>query len=139
MKDAVRAGPEGWWEWADDLRNTLVHRARRFEANMYDGKQDKVMVCPLPRHQKQTDAEARARSGRQLGEYLDEDAGVTVAGILEVTALACRRDGHGEHMVIVSSVHAAGREDLVAARVGSTSNAPTLVAVAEQAELAQWP
>ncbi|WP_251091390.1 DEAD/DEAH box helicase family protein [Streptomyces sp. Caat 7-52] len=32
------------------------------------------------------------------------------------TALAWRRDGHGEHMVIVSSMDAAGRDDLVAAR-----------------------
>ncbi|MFJ3955807.1 hypothetical protein SLV14_001549 [Streptomyces sp. Je 1-4] len=85
MKGAIRDGPEGWWEWADDLRNTLVHRARRFEASMYDGNEDNAMVCPLPRHPKQTDAEARARSGRQLGEYLDEDGEVTIAGILKVT------------------------------------------------------
>ncbi|MET7799279.1 DEAD/DEAH box helicase [Streptomyces decoyicus] len=45
------------------------------------------------------------------------------------TALAWRRDGHGEHMVIVSSMDAGGREDLVAARVGSTSNAPALAAL----------
>jgi len=45
------------------------------------------------------------------------------------TAVAWRRDGHGEHMVIVSSMDAAGREDLVAARVGSTSNAPALAAL----------
>ncbi|MFF7234555.1 Helicase associated domain protein [Streptomyces sioyaensis] len=45
------------------------------------------------------------------------------------TALAWRRDGHLEHMVIVSSMDAAGREDLVAARVGSTSNAPALAAL----------
>ena len=44
-------------------------------------------------------------------------------------ALAWRRDGHGEHVVIVSSMDAAGREDLVAARVGSTSNAPALAAL----------
>ncbi|MET9444700.1 DEAD/DEAH box helicase family protein [Streptomyces sp. NPDC006610] len=36
------------------------------------------------------------------------------------TALAWRRDGHGEHMVIVSSLDAAGRDDLVAARIMST-------------------
>ncbi|MEV0374668.1 DEAD/DEAH box helicase family protein [Streptomyces sp. NPDC050636] len=45
------------------------------------------------------------------------------------TALAWRRDGHGEHMVIVSSMDAAGREDLVAAQVGSTSNAHALAAL----------
>ncbi|MFF9186443.1 DEAD/DEAH box helicase [Streptomyces misionensis] len=37
------------------------------------------------------------------------------------TALAWRRDGHGEHMVIVSSLDVAGRDDLVAARVMSTT------------------
>lgn len=41
-------------------------------------------------------------------------------------ALAWRRDGHGEHMVIVSSMDAGGREDLVAARVMSTGRAQAL-------------
>ncbi|MGW7359984.1 Helicase associated domain protein [Streptomyces sp. NPDC054802] len=45
------------------------------------------------------------------------------------TALAWRRDGHLEHMVIVSSMDAAARDDLVAARVGSTSNAASLAAL----------
>ncbi|MGW5679257.1 Helicase associated domain protein [Streptomyces sp. NPDC003860] len=38
------------------------------------------------------------------------------------TALAWRRDGHSEHMVIVSSMDASGRDDLVAARVMSTTD-----------------
>ncbi|MER6145215.1 Helicase associated domain protein [Streptomyces sparsogenes] len=38
------------------------------------------------------------------------------------TALAWRRDGHGEHMVIVSSLDTAGRDDLVAARIMSTTD-----------------
>lgn len=38
------------------------------------------------------------------------------------TALAWRRDGHGEHMVIVSSLDTTSRDDLVAARVMSTTN-----------------
>jgi superfamily II DNA or RNA helicase len=38
------------------------------------------------------------------------------------TALAWRRDGHGEHMVIVSSLDASGHDDLVAARVMSTTD-----------------
>ncbi|MEV5433181.1 Helicase associated domain protein [Streptomyces sp. NPDC052701] len=38
------------------------------------------------------------------------------------TALAWRRDGHGEHMVIVSSLDTSGRDDLVAERVLSTTN-----------------
>ncbi|MFF9214017.1 MULTISPECIES: hypothetical protein [unclassified Streptomyces] len=84
MKNATTSGPNGWWQWTDDMRNTLVHRARRIEVNMYDEKASPVMIRPLPRNPKQTDAEARARSGRSLGEFLDEDAGVTIAGILDV-------------------------------------------------------
>ncbi|MEV6182266.1 Helicase associated domain protein [Streptomyces sp. NPDC052015] len=38
------------------------------------------------------------------------------------TALAWRRDNHLEHMVIVSSLDTSGRDDLVAARVMSTTN-----------------
>ncbi|WP_405763974.1 Helicase associated domain protein [Streptomyces sp. NBC_00080] len=38
------------------------------------------------------------------------------------TALAWRRDGHSEHMVIVSSLDASGHDDLVAARVMSTTD-----------------
>ncbi|AQW56245.1 DEAD/DEAH box helicase family protein [Streptomyces violaceusniger] len=38
------------------------------------------------------------------------------------TALAWRRDGHREHMVIVSSLDASGRDDLVAAHVMSTTD-----------------
>ncbi|MEU0169031.1 Helicase associated domain protein [Streptomyces iakyrus] len=45
------------------------------------------------------------------------------------TALAWRRDGHGEHMVIASSMDTAGHEDLAAARVGSTTNPHTLAAL----------
>ncbi|MFJ6650469.1 Helicase associated domain protein [Streptomyces sp. NPDC091290] len=42
------------------------------------------------------------------------------------TALAWRRDGHLEHMVIVSSLDTAGRDDLVAARVMSTTDSHAL-------------
>lgn len=38
------------------------------------------------------------------------------------TALAWRRDGHLEHMVIVSSLDTSGHDDLVAARVMSTTD-----------------
>nr|WP_253268123.1 DEAD/DEAH box helicase family protein [Streptomyces asoensis] len=38
------------------------------------------------------------------------------------TALAWRRDGHSEHMVIVSSLDASGHDGLVAARVMSTTD-----------------
>ncbi|WP_435611295.1 Helicase associated domain protein [Streptomyces sp. C10-9-1] len=38
------------------------------------------------------------------------------------TTLVWRRDGHSEHMVIVSSLDTSGRDDLVAARVMSTTN-----------------
>ncbi len=42
------------------------------------------------------------------------------------TALAWRRDDHLEHMVIVSSLDTSGRDDLVAARVMSTTNPQAL-------------
>lgn len=38
------------------------------------------------------------------------------------TALAWRADGHSEHMVIVSTLDTSAREDLVAARVMSTTS-----------------
>ncbi|MFF5826055.1 Helicase associated domain protein [[Kitasatospora] papulosa] len=45
------------------------------------------------------------------------------------TALAWRRDGHTEHMLIVSSMDAAGRDALVAARVMSSKDPVTLAAL----------
>lgn len=45
------------------------------------------------------------------------------------TALAWHRDGHTEHMVIVSSMDAAGRDALVAARVMSSTDPLTLAAL----------
>ncbi|MCX4515743.1 hypothetical protein OHA27_36880 [Streptomyces sp. NBC_01619] len=45
------------------------------------------------------------------------------------TALAWRRDGHLEHMVIVSSMDAAGHDALAARRVGSTSSPEALAAL----------
>ncbi|MGP3928318.1 Helicase associated domain protein [Streptomyces sp. 8N616] len=44
------------------------------------------------------------------------------------TALAWRRDGYLAHMVIVSSMDASGRDDLVAAQVGSTVSPHALAA-----------
>ena len=45
------------------------------------------------------------------------------------TALAWRRDGHNEHMVVVSSMDTAGHDALAAARVGSTSSSQALGAL----------
>ncbi|MFC5959024.1 Helicase associated domain protein [Streptomyces pratens] len=45
------------------------------------------------------------------------------------TALAWRSDGHKEHMVIVSSLDSSAREDLMAARVGSTNDPRGLAAL----------
>ncbi|WP_326756841.1 Helicase associated domain protein [Streptomyces hirsutus] len=45
------------------------------------------------------------------------------------TALAWRSNGHSEHMVIVSSLDSSAREDLMAARVGSTSDPRGLAAL----------
>ncbi|MFI2437381.1 Helicase associated domain protein [Streptomyces sp. NPDC018693] len=47
---------------------------------------------------------------------------VSTLDLAAQTALAWRRDGHGEHMVIVSSLDTSGRDDLVAARVMSTTD-----------------
>ncbi|MGI5372592.1 Helicase associated domain protein [Streptomyces iakyrus] len=45
------------------------------------------------------------------------------------TALAWRSDGHYEHMVIVSSMDTSAREDLTAARIGSTNDPRGLAAL----------
>lgn len=45
------------------------------------------------------------------------------------TALAWRGNGHYEHMVIVSSMDASAREDLTAARIGSTNDPRGLAAL----------
>lgn len=45
------------------------------------------------------------------------------------TALAWRRDGHHEHMVIVSSMDTAANDALTAARIGSTSDSNALAAL----------
>ena len=45
------------------------------------------------------------------------------------TALAWRRDGHHEHMVIVSSMDAGGHQALAARRVGSTTSPTALAAL----------
>ncbi|MGW3938364.1 Helicase associated domain protein [Streptomyces phaeochromogenes] len=45
------------------------------------------------------------------------------------TALAWRRDGHHEHMVIVSSMDATAHDVLAARRIGSTSNSQSLAAL----------
>ncbi|MER6625423.1 Helicase associated domain protein [Streptomyces sp. NPDC000931] len=45
------------------------------------------------------------------------------------TALAWRSEGHNEHMVIVSSLDSSAREDLRAARVGSTNDPRGLAAL----------
>ncbi|MBT2674783.1 Helicase associated domain protein [Streptomyces sp. ISL-14] len=61
------------------------------------------------------------RAGDELGAHLVLFV-VPTLDLAAQTALAWRRDGHGEHMVIVSSLDTAGRDDLVAARVMSTTN-----------------
>jgi predicted helicase len=56
---------------------------------------------------------------------------VSTLDLAAQTALAWRRDQHLEHMVIVSSLDAGGRDDLVAARVMSTTNPHALGVVGE--------
>ncbi|WP_405914515.1 Helicase associated domain protein [Streptomyces sp. NBC_00728] len=68
----------------------------------------------------------------RLADELDARLVLFVVPTLDLaaqTALAWRRDGHLEHMVIVSSMDVAGRADLVAAQVMSATDPRTLAAL----------
>ncbi|MFI0968406.1 Helicase associated domain protein [Streptomyces sp. NPDC021080] len=68
----------------------------------------------------------------RLADELDARLVLFVVPTLDLaaqTALAWRRDGHLEHMVIVSSMDVAGRDDLVAAHVMSATDPRTLAAL----------
>ncbi|MFD4413488.1 Helicase associated domain protein [Streptomyces sp. NPDC058476] len=68
----------------------------------------------------------------RLADELDARLVLFVVPTLDLaaqTALAWRRDGHLEHMVIVSSMDVEGRSDLVAARVMSATDPRTLAAL----------
>lgn len=68
----------------------------------------------------------------RLADELDARLVLFVVPTLDLaaqTALAWRRDGHLEHMVIVSSMDVEGRADLVAAHVMSATDPRTLAAL----------
>ncbi|MEV5477862.1 Helicase associated domain protein [Streptomyces sp. NPDC052207] len=68
----------------------------------------------------------------RLADELDARLVLFVVPTLDLaaqTALAWRRDGHLEHMVIVSSMDVEGRSDLVAAQVMSATDPRTLAAL----------
>ncbi|WP_037622751.1 DEAD/DEAH box helicase [Streptomyces aureus] len=68
----------------------------------------------------------------RLADELDARLVLFVVPTLDLaaqTALAWRRDGHLEHMVIVSSMDVEGRSDLVAAHVMSATDPRTLAAL----------
>ncbi|MFD5519599.1 Helicase associated domain protein [Streptomyces sp. NPDC127066] len=68
----------------------------------------------------------------RLADELDARLVLFVVPTLDLaaqTALAWRRDGHLEHMVIVSSMDVAGRDDLVTAHVMSATDPRTLAAL----------
>ncbi|MET7889096.1 DEAD/DEAH box helicase family protein [Streptomyces avermitilis] len=62
------------------------------------------------------------RTADELGARLVLFVVVPTLDLAVQTAQAWRRDGHSEHMVIVSSLDASGHDDLVAARVMSTTD-----------------
>ncbi|MEU0179545.1 DEAD/DEAH box helicase family protein [Streptomyces massasporeus] len=61
------------------------------------------------------------RTADELGAHLVLFV-VPTLDLAAQTALAWRRDGHGEYVVIVSSLDTSGRDGLVAARVMSTTD-----------------
>ncbi|MFJ6838701.1 Helicase associated domain protein [Streptomyces sp. NPDC091209] len=68
----------------------------------------------------------------RLADELDARLVLFVVPTLDLaaqTALAWRRDGHLEHMVIVSSMDVEGRSDLVAAQIMSATDPRTLAAL----------
>ncbi|MEV7383258.1 DEAD/DEAH box helicase [Streptomyces lydicus] len=68
----------------------------------------------------------------RIADELDAQLVLFVVPTLDLaaqTALAWRRDGHPEHMVIVSSMDTAGRDDLTAARIGSTADPQALASL----------
>ncbi len=84
VRDAAAAGPRDWTGWVDDMRNTLVHRARRLSLALHDKASQDVMR-PLPRHPAQAETEAIARSPKFLADRLHEHANDTIAGVLAAT------------------------------------------------------
>ncbi|MFB6392650.1 hypothetical protein [Polymorphospora lycopeni] len=82
---AAAGGPHGWLTWTTDMRNTLVHRARRFEMqNLYrpSRRADLEFTLHLPRDPQFTDVEAFAISDKFEDVMLPEHAGDTIAGVL---------------------------------------------------------
>jgi hypothetical protein len=83
VRRAVRTGPADWERWVDDMRNTLVHRARRMSLNL-PGKSKDQLVRPLPRNPAQTETEAMARSSDLSQDRLREHANATLSGVLAI-------------------------------------------------------
>jgi hypothetical protein len=84
VRDAAASGPPDWTGWVDDMRNTLVHRARRLSLALHEKTTQDVMR-PLPRHPAQAETEAIARSPKFLDDRLHEHANDTLAGALTAT------------------------------------------------------
>jgi hypothetical protein len=84
VRKAAMAGPPDWILWVDDMRNTLVHRARRLSLALHDQETQDVMR-PLPRHPAQTETESMVSSEKMAADRLDEHANDTLAGTLRAT------------------------------------------------------
>jgi hypothetical protein len=91
----VSAGPEGWLDWALDLRNMLVHRGRRLEIGQYVLRQPILLgpdgqpvprvrrVAQLPRDPGRSDVEVFLSNPKET--VLSEEADETLIGLLGST------------------------------------------------------
>ena len=85
IKAALDKYPAGWDQWVIDMRNMLVHRARRMNWVYPDGRRTDLVMRPLPARPSSTDVEAMSGSGGHEHETLHESADTTMAGALDAT------------------------------------------------------
>ena len=87
-----QSGPPGWRQWATDMRNMYVHRARRMHAGAYEPSRVEVEGMPkvrpvfqLPRDPACSDMEMFTHPSYSVPDCcLDESAETTVARVREV-------------------------------------------------------
>lgn len=86
LRASIDTFPDGWDRWAIDMRNTLVHRARRLNWQLSDPSRPDQFMRPLPANPAQTDIESLARHELFGADALHEHAADTMSGVLAATA-----------------------------------------------------
>jgi hypothetical protein len=86
VRASIETFPDGWDRWAIDMRNTLVHRARRLTWQLSDPRRPDQFMRPLPTNPGQTDIESMARHGLLGADALHEHAADTMSGVLAATS-----------------------------------------------------